>query len=178
MVVVVDYFTKGVEVEALAIISATKVWKFFLHSFIYRYGIPRTLITNNGKQFEQKLKEFSDRYEIQLHKTSVAHPQSNGLAKAMNKILIDGIKKKLEIAKWAEKLPNILWAYRTTTRLATGETPFMLTYGTEAMIPMEIGETSLRVQLNDLETSDENLRANLDLLEEIRETAYVRNVAH
>ncbi|XP_043725981.1 uncharacterized protein LOC122672586 [Telopea speciosissima] len=52
VVVAVDYFTKWVEAEALATITATKVWKFFLHSVIYKYGIQRTLITDNGKQFE------------------------------------------------------------------------------------------------------------------------------
>ncbi|XP_043694167.1 uncharacterized protein LOC122644858 [Telopea speciosissima] len=135
VVVTVDYFIKWVEAEALALISAAKVWRFFLHFVIYRYEILRTLITDNGKQFEQKFKEFSDQYEIQLRNTSVAHPQSNGLAEAKNKILLDGIKKKLETAKgfWVEELPSILWAYRTTTRLAIGETPFMLTYGAEAM---------------------------------------------
>ncbi|XP_043701422.1 uncharacterized protein LOC122651916 [Telopea speciosissima] len=126
------------------------------------YGIPRTLITDNGKQFEQKFKEFSDQYEILLRKTSVAHPQSNGLAEAMNKILLDGIKKKLETVKglWVEELPNILWAYRTTTRLVTGETPFILAYGIEAMLPVEIGEISLRVQLYNPEINDEELRIN------------------
>ncbi|XP_043693013.1 uncharacterized protein LOC122643459 [Telopea speciosissima] len=64
IVVAVDYFTKWVEAKALATITTAKVWKFFLHSVIYRYEIPRTLITDNGKQFEQKFKEFSDQYEI------------------------------------------------------------------------------------------------------------------
>ncbi|XP_043700072.1 uncharacterized protein LOC122650748 [Telopea speciosissima] len=52
VVMAVDYFTKWIEAEALAMISAAKVWKFFLHFVIYRYGIPRTLITDNGKQLE------------------------------------------------------------------------------------------------------------------------------
>ncbi|XP_043694077.1 uncharacterized protein LOC122644755 [Telopea speciosissima] len=180
MVVAVDYFTKWVEAEALATICTANACKFFLHSIIYRYGISRTLITDNGKQFEQKFKEFSDRHEIQLCKTLVAHPQSNDLAEDMNKILLDGIKNKLETAKglWVEELPNILWAYRTITRLAIGETPFMLMYGTEAVIPMEIRETSLRVQLYNPETNGEELRTNLDLLEEFREIAGVKNAAH
>ncbi|XP_043725697.1 uncharacterized protein LOC122672260 [Telopea speciosissima] len=74
VVVAMDYFTKWVEAKALAVILAAKVWKFFLHSIIYRYRILRTLITDNGKQFDQKFKEFSDQYASQLRKTSVAHP--------------------------------------------------------------------------------------------------------
>ena len=53
------------------------------------------------------------------------------------------IKTRLEGVKglWPEELPNILWAYKTTTRTATGETPFRLTFDIEAVIPVEIGLT-------------------------------------
>ena len=67
----------------------------------------------------------------------------------MNRSLIKIIKTQLEGAKgaWPEELPNILWAYRTTTRVPTGEMPFRLTFGTEAVIPMEVGLTSLQVKI-------------------------------
>ena len=63
--------------------------------------------------------------------------------------LLKIIKTQLEGAKgaWLEELPNILWAYRTTTRVPTGEMPFRLTFGTEAVIPMEVGLTSLQVKI-------------------------------
>ena len=66
-----------------------------------------------------------------------------------NKNLLKIIKTQLEGAKgaWPEELPNILWAYRTTTRVPTGEMPFRLTFGTEAVIPMEVGLTSLQVKI-------------------------------
>ena len=59
-------------------------------------------------------------------------------------MLLKIIKTKLDDAKsaWPEELPNVLWAYRTTAKTPTGETPFKLTYGTEAVIPVEIGVTS------------------------------------
>ena len=55
-----------------------------------------------------------------------AYPQSNGQAEAVNKTILNGLKKRLDGAKgrWAEELPNVLWAYRTTPRQSTGETPF------------------------------------------------------
>ena len=61
-------------------------------------------------------------------------------------MLLKIIKTKLDDAKgaWLEELPNVLWAYRTTARIPTGETPFRLTYGTEAVIPVEVGVTSIR----------------------------------
>ena len=45
---------------------------------------------------------------------------------------------------WADELPEVLWAYNTTARSTTGETPFSLGYEYEAMVPVEIGVGSLR----------------------------------
>ena len=65
----------------------------------------------------------------------------------MNKTIVNGLKKRLEGAKgnWAEELLNVLWAYQTTPRRSTGVTPFSMRYGVEAVIPIEIGLSSMRV---------------------------------
>ena len=56
------------------------------------------------------------------------------------------LKMKLENLKgrWADDLQEVLWAYRTTARSTTGETPFSLAYNYEAMIPIKLGAWSLR----------------------------------
>ena len=61
---------------------------------------------------------------------------------------MNGLKKRLDgtKGKWAEELPNVLWAYRTTPRRSTGETLFLLTYGTEAVIPAEVNLCSAWVK--------------------------------
>ena len=86
------------------------------------------------------------------------------------------IKTRLEGAKgiWPEELPSILWAYRTTARTPTGETPFRLTYGSEAVIPAEVGITSYRVHNHDENRNDEAMRLQLDLMDELRMTAEQR----
>ena len=86
------------------------------------------------------------------------------------------IKTRLEGAKgiWPEELPSILWAYRTTARTPTGETPFRLTYGGEAVIPAEVGLTSYRVHNHDENKNDEAMRLQLDLVDEIRAAAEQR----
>ncbi|MCI66857.1 gypsy retrotransposon integrase-like protein, partial [Trifolium medium] len=69
----------------------------------------------------------------------------------------------------------VLWAYRTTPHSTTGETPFQLVYGTEAVIPVEIGEPSRRTEQSlDEELNDEALREELDLVEENRTGASLR----
>ena len=93
-----------------------------------------------------------------------------------NQTLLKIIKTKLDDVKgaWPEELPNVLWAYRTIARTPTGETPFKLTYGTEAVIPVEVGVTSTRQAAFSEEGNDEELRINLDCLDEIRENASSR----
>ena len=75
-------------------------------------------------------------------------------------------------------MPAVLWAYRTTSRTSTGETPFSLVYGSEAMIPVEVGMSSLRRQWTREESNNEHLAQDLDLLDERREQALIRVAAY
>ena len=70
-------------------------------------------------------------------------------------------------------MPNVLWAYRTTPRRSIGESPFAMAYGTEAVIPLEIGIPGIRTQGVENGTNDVLLARDLDLLEERREKAAI-----
>ena len=89
---------------------------------------------------------------------------------------MNGLKKRLDDAKgrWVEELPHILWTYRTTPRKSTGETPFSMTYGAEAVIPLESGFPTMRSSAFTSNGNDELLKRNLDLIEERRENARVQ----
>ena len=78
------------------------------------------------------------------------------------------LKKRLDDAKgrWVEELRHVLWTYRTTPRKSTGETPFPMTYGAEAVIPLENGFPMMRTSTFTLDGNDELLKKNLDLIEE------------
>ena len=90
-----------------------------------------------------------------------------------NQTLLKIIKTKLDDAKgaWPKELPNVLWAFRTTARTPTGETSIRLTYGTEAVIPVEVGVTSIKREAFSKEGNDDNLRLNLDCLDKVRDKA-------
>jgi len=75
---------------------------------------------------------------------------------------------------WAEKVPRIVWAYHTTPQSTTKETPFSLVYGSDAMIPVEIQENSLRFQNFVVEESNEERKVNLDLLDKVRKEAKIK----
>ena len=145
LAVAVDYFTKWIEAEPLARITANNLIKFFKKSILSRFDIPEVMVSDNGTQFtDKKFRELMKDLGIKHHFTSVEHPQTNGQAEATNKVLLRGLKRRLDSAKgnWVDELPQVLWAYRTTPHSSTKESPFRLTYGTEAVIPVEIGELS------------------------------------
>ncbi|XP_070008609.1 uncharacterized protein [Nicotiana sylvestris] len=107
------------------------------------------------------------------------HPVGNGQADSTNKIIINNLKKRLEESKgnWPEVLPGVLWAYCTTAKTSTGETPFSLVYGAETLIPVKIGEPSTRFTQASEESNNEEMHINLDLLEGKREAALIRMAA-
>uniref|UniRef100_A0A2N9HRX3 Uncharacterized protein n=1 Tax=Fagus sylvatica TaxID=28930 RepID=A0A2N9HRX3_FAGSY len=152
LVVAIDYFTKWVEAEPLATITEKNVQNFVWKAVICRFEIPRVLVSDNGKQFDNpRFKQFSQELGIHNHYSSPGHPQANGQVEVTNRSLLKLIKTRLEGAKglWPEELPSILWAYRTTVRIPTGETLFRMTFGSEAVVPVEIGMTTLRTSAYD-----------------------------
>ena len=174
IIVAVDYFTKWAEAEPLATITEQKIRNFVWRAIICRFGIPRALVSDNGKQFNNaKFRDFCAELGIKNYYSFLAHPQSNGQAEVTIRTLKAALKTKLEDlkGKWVEYLPEVLWAYRTTQKLATRETPFALAFGIEAVAPVEVGLKFPRIELAAVEHNDEALRLNLDLLDEKREHA-------
>ena len=100
-----------------------------------------------------------------------AYPQGNGQTEAANKVIVDGLKKRLDDAKgrWVEEMPHVLWTYQTTLRRLTGETPFAMTYRAKAVIPLEANFLILRTNSFTPSGNDELLGESLDLIEERRE---------
>ena len=149
------------------------IWSFVWKNIICKYGIPRVLVFDNGKQFDNNaFRDFHSELGIKNHYSSPAHPQANGQVEVTNRSLLKIIKTQLEGAKgiWPEELPSVLWAYRTTTRTPTGEIPFQLAYGSEAVIPAEVGLTSYKVDNHDEWRNDEAMRLQLNLLDEVKAT--------
>ncbi|GKV35459.1 hypothetical protein SLEP1_g43722 [Rubroshorea leprosula] len=149
LIVGVDYFTKWVEARALSSLTSKKVKDFVFSLIICRYGIPNQIIANNGTQFNcSSFRDFCSSYGIKLQFTSVYHMESNSMVEYVNKCILEG------------------------------ETPYHLAFGTEAVIPIEIGVPSFRVTHFNEWQNGQLLRENLDLLDEVREEAQLRTIVY
>ena len=172
-----DYFTKWVEAEPLANIRDVDAKKFVWKNIVTRFGVPHPLISNNSLQFDSK--SFR-RYYCDLgiiNRYSIpAYLQGNGQAEAVNNVIVNGLKKRLDDAKgkWVEELSHVLWTYRNTPRRSTGETPFSMTYGAKAIIPLETGFLTLRTSSFNSNNNNKLLEKSLNFIEKTRESAMIQ----
>ncbi|XP_075079736.1 uncharacterized protein LOC142164973 [Nicotiana tabacum] len=123
--------------------------------------------------------KFFDKWRIKRILSTSYHPAGNGQAESSNKTVLNILKKKLEDSKglWPELLPKVLWAYRTMSKTSKGEMPYSLVYGTDAFIPVEVGEPILRYPNESGPRNNENKIQDLDEVEERRYMARVTMVA-
>ena len=138
--------------------------------------IPQSIVTDNGPQFDSQVyRNFCSELKIKNLYSTPWYPLSNGQAEASNMTLLSALKKCLYSAKgkWVEELPWVLWAYRTTSRKQTDISPFTLIYGMEAIILIEIGMPTVRVEIHE-KANVEAIAKDLDTIDELREAAAVR----
>ena len=134
------------------------------------------LISDNSLQFDSKaFRKYCSDLGIKNRYSTPAYSQGNGQAEAVNKVIVNGLKKRLDDAKgrWVEELPHVFWTYRITPRKSIRETPFSMTYGAEAVILLENGFPTMRTSTFTSDGNDELLNKNLDMVEERRENAMV-----
>jgi hypothetical protein len=162
----VEYFTRWIEAKPLATISSETVKKFFWQNIICRFGVPKYITVDNGKQFDsEKFKEFCTTVGTKIAFASVYHPESNGAVERANRLVFSAITKTLfglRKGKWVEELPKVIWSHNTSVSRATGFTPFRLLYGEEAMLPEEIKHQSLRATKDILRSDEEYAKETLE----------------
>ena len=164
-----DYFIKWVKVEPLSNIRDMDVRRFMWKNIVTWFGIPHNFISDNGFQFNNKaFRRYCCDLGVKNRYSTPAYPQGNRQAETINKVIVSGLNKRLDDTngRWVEELPHILWTYQTTPRRSTGETPFSMTYGDKAVIPLEIGFPTLKTSLFTPNSNDNLLEKSLDLTKE------------
>jgi transposase InsO family protein len=147
----------------------------FIKSIICRFEVPNRITIDSGSQFTSgALQGYCKDLGIQICYASLAHPESNGQVEHANVEILQGLKirtydgLKKHGKKWIDELPCTLWGNRTSPSRATGEAPFFMVYGAEAVLPPEVTMGSLRVRTYDEATQDQLRREDIDLVDERR----------
>jgi transposase InsO family protein len=184
LLVVVDKFSKWIEARPITNLRVEQALSFFT-DIIHRFGVPNSIITDNGSQFTgRKFLEFCDKHHICVDWVAVTHPQTNGLVERANGMILQGLKPRIfdklnkSGRKWLQELPSIVWSLRTTPSRATGFTPFFLVYGAEAVLPTDLEYRSPRVKGYDENANQRACEDSLDQLDEARTVALMHSARY
>ncbi len=135
---ITDAFTKYVELIVLPNKEALTVATGILNHWIGRFGLPLELITDQGKEFTNKMAEHLFSSFIIRHSTTSSYlPQCNSQAEVCNKTITKYLAAFIDESTldWEIYVPALMFAYNTSYHRSIKATPFSLTYGLEARLP-------------------------------------------
>jgi transposase InsO family protein len=184
LLVSIDKFSKWIEVRPLNSIRSEHAVAFFTN-IIHRFGVPNSIITDNGTQFtSRKFLDFCEDHHIRLDWAAMAHPLTNGQVERANGMILQGLKPRIynDLHKfgrrWMKELPSVVWSLRTTPSRATSFRPFFLVYGAEAVLPTDLEYGSPRTRAYDDRRNQTDREDSLDQLEEARDMALLHSARY
>ena len=122
--------------------------KFRFEYVLTRFGFLKILMSDRGTHFQNEMiSVLTEEFQVYHQKSTTYHPQANGTLEAFNKIL-ENVLMKVYNAQWNDwyvRVPAVLWAYKTTCKKLTGQTPFRLVYGVEVVMSMEYIVPSIHI---------------------------------
>jgi len=141
ILVAVDYVSKWVEAMPCRAANAKNSKRMFEETIFPRFGIPRMVISDRGIHFTDKnFSKYLSRYGICHNIATPYHPQTSGQAETSNKQIKNILQKMVNKmgTAWKDRLPNALWAYKTTYKTPLGMSPYQLVYGKTYHMPVEL----------------------------------------
>jgi hypothetical protein len=184
VLVAIDKFTKWIKVKTVTCPKADRVLDF-LDELVHRYGPPHHIITDLGSNlYNHQFWEYCENSGIDVRYVLVAHPRANRKVERANGMVLDTLKKRLHDAanskrgKSIKELPNALWGLRTQPSKPTGQSPYFLVYGSEAILPADVMWGSPAVEHYDEGVSEDSRRVDIDRLEEARCAALVHSARY
>jgi transposase InsO family protein len=139
VLVITDYMTKFVVAKALPNNTAQITAQTFLEEFIFKFGVPNRLITDQGVHFNNELmKNMAELLGFNHIKSTPYHPQTNGQVERFNATFRPQLAKLFDenLGNWDEYLPAVVYAYNTGQHATTGYSPFQLMFGRQPTLPL------------------------------------------
>jgi hypothetical protein len=147
----------------------------FTYDISHRFGFPNTIITDLGSNFHShQFWDFCEHSAVEVKYVSVAHLRANDQVERANGLILDGLKQRLyeenskKGRKWINKISSVIWGLRTQPSKATGQSPFFLIYGSEAILSADVMWKSPRLEMYEESEADSARKLKLDSAEETR----------
>jgi transposase InsO family protein len=148
IITMTKYLTRWPEAREVKDCSATIATRFIFDDIITNIACPKILMSDQGTNFLNKtIESLTKEFVVHHQKSTLYHPQGNGTVEEFKKILEITLTKIFSVNQdeWDLRVPTVSWAYRTTCKKLTMQTPFKLVYGLKVIFPMEYLVSSLRI---------------------------------
>ena len=190
ILILVDSFTRWPEAFPMKTQEVTEIASFLLKEIFTRYGAPRRLISDRGRNFMSKVvTAMCDLFNITRHHTSAYHPQTNAACERMNSTIAQGLRAYCtkEQTNWPDVLPGKLMSYRKTPATqSTHLSPYFMLFGREMQGPLETSfkptqtlpastKNYLKQMLDNLQLAKTVATENIKNSQERSKTYYDRN---
>ena len=154
IMVMIEHFSKWIELVALQQKTARCTAAAFQDSVLARYGAPAECLTDQGTEFRGEFQALLDEALVDHRRTSREHPQADGLAERMVQTVKQALRKyclEHDNTTWDEQLPNIAMGYRMSKQASLSNySPYFLLYGREPALGMNVqAKCSQPVNLDD-----------------------------
>jgi transposase InsO family protein len=135
----IDAMSKYVECWAVPTMNSDTMCRFFMQHICANHGLPSTVVTDNGKEFQHTFPELMEQLGIQHLHSGAYNPQANGQVEAAVKTILHGLQKAVgtNANAWDDKLPLVLLGQRSAVHSTTGYSPFYINTGRNPVLPAE-----------------------------------------
>uniref|UniRef100_A0A914KP35 RNA-directed DNA polymerase n=1 Tax=Meloidogyne incognita TaxID=6306 RepID=A0A914KP35_MELIC len=154
---ITDSFSKWLTAVPMINQTAISISQAFTDNWITKFGCPKVVVTDNGRQFISKIfEELTKIYGFKHNKTTTYHPQSNGAVERMNRVVADMLYNYVNIkgTDWSSHLQYVIFAYNSSIHASSGQTPYFILFARDPVTPIDLRLKGTEIGEREVEMSE------------------------